>query len=281
MNSIGGVNFGFSVQLGDMRYDTTTQNSNTSKIGKNQETNSFLSILNLLDVNADTKTDTQELKFGAGFMMNSLLYAKDQDGNLLLSAKEAGMAPGTIGLFDTDSDGQLSAGEMISETNKIIDGLVPLLDKDGDNALSRAELGIFELLFSSRPSAVENQESNYSSVEEALDMTTLPDRMREAGFQGTDNQLYYALASTYADWPWQPDPADPDFVRLSERRGEIYEWFDKIVMDVANKMESNPQQKVTAIINDGPDRLGFRLGPAIMEKLNKFGTRAQMGTLYA
>lgn len=112
-------------------------------------------------------------------------------------------------------------------------------------------------------------------------MTTLPDRMREAGFQGTDNPLYYALASTYADWPWQPDPADPDFVRLSERRGEIYEWFDKIVMDVANTMESNPQQKVTAIINDGPDRLGFRLGPAIMEKLNKFGTRAQMGTLYA
>ncbi|MBA4392302.1 MAG: hypothetical protein C0407_02000 [Desulfobacca sp.] len=233
-----------------------------------------------MDVNADQKTDTQELKFGAGFMINSLLFAKDQDGNQLLSLEETGVSPGTISLLDTDADNQVSAGEMITTANRIIDGLVPILDMDGDGALSRAELGIFELLFSSGPAEVAQQDSSSLNVNEALDLNTIPDRMRQAGFQGSDNLLYYVLGSTYADWPWQPDPADPDAMRLSAQRGDIYEWFDKIVMNVADKMEANPEQTVTAIINDGPDRLGFRLGPAIMEKLTKFGDRAQIGTIY-
>jgi hypothetical protein len=146
MNAINGVNFGFSVQLGDMNYDSA-QNSNTSETRNNQETNSFLSILNLLDVNADEKIDPQELKFGAGFMINSLIQAKDQNGDLLLSAEEAGVSPNTVSQLDTNSDQQLSAGEMITAANKIIDGLMPVLDINGDGTLSREELAVFELLF--------------------------------------------------------------------------------------------------------------------------------------
>ena len=146
MNAINGVNFGFSVQLGDMNYDSA-QYSNTSGTQNNQETDSFLSILNLLDTNADGKIDPNELKFGAGFMINSLVQAKDQDGDQALSAQELGVSPGVVSQLDTDSDQKLSAGEMITATDKIIDGLVPVLDTNGDGALSREELAVFELLF--------------------------------------------------------------------------------------------------------------------------------------
>ncbi len=146
MNAINGVNFGFSVQLGDTNYDSA-QNLNTSETGNTQETNSFLSILNLLDTNADGKIDTDELKFGAGFMINNLAQAKDQDGDQALSAQELEVSPGVVSQLDTDSDQKLSAGEMITATDKIIDGLVPVLDTNGDGALSREELAVFELLF--------------------------------------------------------------------------------------------------------------------------------------
>jgi hypothetical protein len=159
MNAISGVNFGLSVQLGKINFDLV-DNSNRSETPATQGPNSFLSILNLLDVNADEKIDTEELKFGAGFMINSLLLAQDRDGNLVLSAEEAGVQPGTIALLDTDSDQQISAGEMITAADKIIDGLVPLLDIDGDKALSREELAIFELLFSNSASAAAKPDSN-------------------------------------------------------------------------------------------------------------------------
>jgi hypothetical protein len=290
MNAISGVNFGFSVQPGDMKYDT--QKLKTSGAQNNQEPNSFLSILNLLDVNADGKIDTQELKFGAGFMINSLLYAKDQDSNLLLSAEEAGVSPGVVSQLDTNSDQELGAGEMITAANKIIDGLVPVLDTNGDGALSREELAIFELLFSSGPSAVAKPESDMNTIFDStsssagekleLDMNTIPDRMRQAGFQGSDNALYYALAHVYNFGPERemPDDGHGTLATLNTQREAIYNWFDGEIAKVRDILETNPQATVTAITNDGRDKLGFRLGPAIMEKLREFGDRVQMGIVF-
>jgi hypothetical protein len=166
MNAINGVNFGFSVQSGDMNYDSA-QNLNTSETQNSQGPNSFLSILNLLDVNADQKIDTEELKFGAGFMINSLIQAKDQNADQALSAEEAGVAPGTVSQLDTNSDQNLSAGEMITAADKIIDGLVPLLDTNGDGALSQEELAIFGLLFAGKTNQTANGQAAgaYPSVE--------------------------------------------------------------------------------------------------------------------
>ena len=290
MNAIGGVNFGFSVQLGDMNYDNG-KNLNTSETPPTQGPNSFLSILKLLDVNADEKIDTEELKFGSGFMINSLLYAQDRDGDLLLSAEEAGVPSGTISQLDTDSDQQISAGEMITAANKIIEGLVPLLDTDGDKALSREELAIFELLFSSRSSAVDKPDSDLDTIFDRsrssagekleLDMNTIPDRMRQAGFQGSDNALYYALAHVYNFGPDRemPDDGAGSLALLNTQREAIYNWFDGEVAKVRNILKRNPQATVTAITNDGRDRCGFRLGPAITEKLKEFGDRVQLGTI--
>jgi hypothetical protein len=174
----------------------------------------------------------------------------------------------------------LGAKEIITPVNKIIDGIVSILDTDGDQALSREELGIVDLLFNLASNIYSDQTSESVNPDQAFDLNTIPDRMRQAGFQGTDNQLYYVLASTYAGMPWQPDPTDPVSVTLSDQRDKIYDWFDKIVNNVSRKMEASPNVKATAIINDGPDRCGSRLGAAIMDKLNKFGDRVQIGTSY-
>jgi Ca2+-binding EF-hand superfamily protein len=149
------------------------QAGNTSETQKTQESNSFLSILNLLDTNADGKIDTDELKFGAGFMINSLVNAQDQNGDQLLSAEEAGVSSSLVSQLDTDSDGKLSAGEMITPADKIIDGLVPILDTNGDGALSREELAVFELLFtghSSMTSASGAYQSAVSGTDNSSDL---------------------------------------------------------------------------------------------------------------
>jgi len=162
MDAINGVNLDLSVKFGDMNYDTTKPLSQTETPAA-QEPNSFLSILNMLDVNADGKIDPEELKFGAGFMINNLINNLDQDGDQLLSAQEAGVSPGVISQLDTDSDQKVSAKEMITAADKIIDGLVNLLDTDGDKALSQDELGLFELLFNGQTSANTGTGSNMNT----------------------------------------------------------------------------------------------------------------------
>ncbi len=146
MNAVDGVNFGLKVQWGDWSFDIG-KGVDTSETQPTQESNSFLSILNLLDVNADEKIDTNELKFGAGFMINNLIDAQDQNGDQLLSAEELGASPNLVSQLDTDADGKLSAKEMITTTDKLIEGFVPILDTNGDGGLSREELAVFELLF--------------------------------------------------------------------------------------------------------------------------------------
>jgi hypothetical protein len=252
--------------------DSTTQETN--------EPNSFYSILKLFDTNADGEIGADELKFGAGFMINSLLLTRDGNQDELLSAEEAGVPLAAVNYLDTDADQMLSTKEMITPADKIIDGLVSILDTDGDKALSKEELSIFDLLFNFIQTGDTEQASNSVDVKQAFDLNTIPDRMREAGFEGTDNQLYYVLASTYADWPWQPDPTDPVSMKLSDQREDIYKWFDQIVTDVSRQMKANPYLTANAILNDGPDRLGARLGPAIMKRLSSFGDRVQMGTVY-
>ncbi|MHB8842588.1 MAG: hypothetical protein ACYC56_12535, partial [Candidatus Aquicultor sp.] len=114
-----------------------------------------------------------------------------------------------------------------------------------------------------------------------LDMNTIPDRMRQAGFQGSDNALYYALAHVYNFGPDRemPDDGAGSLAILNTQRDEIYNWFDNEITKVKNILKTNPQATVTAITNDGRDRCGFRLGPAITDKLKEFGDRVQMGTI--
>ncbi|MBI5604415.1 MAG: EF-hand domain-containing protein [Deltaproteobacteria bacterium] len=151
MNAIDGATYGLTVQFGRMNgYEP--QNGYTSNTGQTQEPDSFLSILNLLDVDGNGQIDTQEMKFGAGFTINKMFSDKDLNGDLSLSPEEAGLSPSAFTQLDTDGNQLLSAQEIISPANGIIDGLVPILDTSGDGALSREELAIFEILFNGKSS---------------------------------------------------------------------------------------------------------------------------------
>lgn len=112
-----------------------------------------------------------------------------------------------------------------------------------------------------------------------LDMNTLPASMRKAGFAGRDNALYYAMSNIYRN----PDialpikPGDGELARLEGQRKQIYDWFDTEVMKVWATLAAEPATTLIAITNDAYDRLGCRLGPAIVSKLEQFGSRVRLG----
>lgn len=271
--------------------NNNSQTRNVSTTQEGAETNSFLSIFKQLDVNADNSLDTDELKIGLEGFISTFILERDLDADQALNAEEAGISTGAFSHLDGDSNQLVDNGEIISEAGRILDGLVTILDTNKDKMLSGEELTIFELFFGSRPSAVENSELEKNSVFDRnpssagenmeLNLDTIPDRMRKAGFQGSDNALYYTLAHVYNFGPGaeMPDDETGELTVLNTQRDAIYNWFDGEVAKVGNILKKNPQATVTAITNDGRDRLGFRLGPAIMERLKEYGNRVQLGEI--
>jgi hypothetical protein len=278
MNAISEVTSGLATQNGT---------GNNVKIQERTEPNSFLSIFKQLDVNADDSLDTHELKLGLEGFISNFILGRDLNGDKALNAEEAGVSAGTISNLDANSDRVVDGEEISTEAGRILDGLVALLDTNNDKALSRKELSIFELLFSGSSSAETNTntifERSRSSAGDKLelDMNTIPDRMREAGFQGSDNALYYALAHVYNMGPGRemPDDGAGSLATLNTQRDAIYNWFDGEVAKVGDILRTNPRATVTAITNDGRDKCGFRLGPAITARLKDFGGRVQLGTI--
>ena len=290
MNAISEVISGLTARNVVMKNDGV-QNTNVTITPERTDPNSFQSIFKLLDVNADDSLDTDELKLGLEGFISNFILGRDLDRNQALNAEEAGVSTGVISNLDANSDQLVDGGEIITEAGRILDGLVSILDTNNDKTLSRGELAIFELLFSSRPSETTNPESNTNTIFERsrssagekleLDMNTIPDQMRKAGFQGSDNALYYALAHVYNIGPGQkmPDNEGGSLAILNTQRDAIYNWFDGEVAKVKNILQKNPRATVTTITNDGRDKCGFRLGPAIMAKLKGFGNRVQLGAI--
>jgi hypothetical protein len=65
-------------------------------------------------------------------------------------------------------------------------------------------------------------------------------------------------------------------------KNKFASWFYEEVKKVASIMKANPSYTFTAITNDGkgPDKLGFRIGPPMMEWLIAEGiapSRVQLG----
>jgi hypothetical protein len=146
MNAIDGLSSGLTV----LQPVNNTDVSRPLAVSENQpkaEDDSFQSVLHFLDVNADGKIDSNELKFGVGFMINQILFANELNGDQALPVGDAGLSPEAIAQPGPNSNQLLGTKEKISAADKVIDGLVSLLDTDGDQALSKQELAIFEFLF--------------------------------------------------------------------------------------------------------------------------------------
>jgi hypothetical protein len=107
------------------------------------------------------------------------------------------------------------------------------------------------------------------------DMDKIPPQMERAGFSAPVNQLYYALASTYAGFNWQP--GDSTSQVLSDNRGAIDAWWDGYVRAIVQIMQKAPQTTAVVIINDGPDRLGSRLGYETYKNMSSVQSRVRLG----
>lgn len=253
------------------------------------ETSEFQSILNLLDNDGNGTLDTGEVSKGLEHFITSFVSERDNDGDLALNEEETGIHPAAFNHLDVNADRVLDEKEIIEEAGRILDGLFSLLDVNGDELLSREELAILELLFGSKPLAERTVETSADMVFSRrstsegeileLDMDTLPERMRQAGFQGSDNALYYALAHVYHYGPEveMPDDGAGSLAELNTRRQELYQWFDREIEKVRAVLQANPKATLTAITHDGRDRCGFRLGEAILVRLSDFGDRVRLG----
>ena len=106
-------------------------------------------------------------------------------------------------------------------------------------------------------------------------MDLIPSHMDRAGFPAPENQQYYALASTYAGLNWSPGDATSQ--ALWEAQDQMYAWWNRYIQKVVEIMQKTPQTTAIIIVNDGNDRLGARLGPAIYDHMGSVVNRVQMG----
>jgi len=107
------------------------------------------------------------------------------------------------------------------------------------------------------------------------DLATLPERMRADGILLGDSSIWYGVACAWAGHGWS---MTNEVVPIYEARDRIQVWFEALIQQSVLKLRDNPTWTATAIANDGRDRCGFIIGPAIMERFKEFGDRVQPGT---
>jgi hypothetical protein len=262
------------------------QTGNLSNTRESAGTSSFQSVLQLLDTNGDGVLDTNEMKVGLEGFISTFFLARDLDGEQGLNAEEAGISTQAAAGLDANGNQKVDGEEVLTQAGRLLEGLIALLDTNKDQSLSTQELAIIELLFGSvNPGSDTDSifERSRSATGEtlSLNMESIPERMRQAGFEGSDNALYYALAHVYNLGPDRemPTEGDESLSRLNTQREEIYKWFDGEITNVQNFLKTHPRATVTAVTNDARDRCGFRLGPAIVERLSEFGDRVRLGEI--
>jgi hypothetical protein len=111
------------------------------------------------------------------------------------------------------------------------------------------------------------------------DMGQIPGRMRQAGFRGRDNALWYTLSRSYAEWNWRGDPRDPD-AHLSNQRRELHDFWSNYIEVVVAVMAAVPQTTALILDNDGPDRCGKELGEYSQRQMSAVGRRVELGRFY-
>jgi len=111
------------------------------------------------------------------------------------------------------------------------------------------------------------------------DLGQVPGRMRQAGFRGRDNALWYTLSRSYAGWNWHGDPRDPD-AHLSNQRRELHDIWSNYIDAVVSVMSAVPQTTALILDNDGPDRCGKELGEYTERRMNAVRGRVELGRFH-
>ena len=111
------------------------------------------------------------------------------------------------------------------------------------------------------------------------DLARVPDRMRQAGFRGRDNALWYTPSRSYAEWNWQTKPGDPDN-HLSNKRRELHDIWANYVEVVVAAMTAAPQTTALILENDAVDRCGKTLGEYTQRQMGRVGGRVELGRFH-
>ena len=109
------------------------------------------------------------------------------------------------------------------------------------------------------------------------DMNLVPVQMSKAGFDARWTAQCYALATTYAGLPWEPDPKDGEVIALWNARDQVNAWWSRYIQKINQVMQNAPQTTAIIIHNDGFDRLGFRLGDSTLRNLGSVQNRVSLG----
>jgi len=92
-------------------------------------------------------------------------------------------------------------------------------------------------------------------------MSMIPDRMRESGFAGRDNCLWYALSRTMSGSNWIPG-SDGELQVLYQQTDAMVAWWHNYLNAVIGVMQTRADVTVTIITEDALDRGGRSLGNA-------------------
>lgn len=108
------------------------------------------------------------------------------------------------------------------------------------------------------------------------DLATLPEQMRADGIMFKDNAIYYGVACAWAGHGWT---INEETQPIYEAQEHIRDWFESHIQKAIRKLQTDLSLTAVAIANDGRDRCGFLIGPAIMERLKWFGNRVTLGQI--
>ena len=111
------------------------------------------------------------------------------------------------------------------------------------------------------------------------DLVKVPGRMRQAGFRGRDNALWYTLSRSYAEWNWHTKAGDPDN-HLSNQRRELHDIWANYINVVVSAMQAAPQTTAVILENDGHDRCGKTLGEYTQRQMNAVRGRVELGHFF-
>ena len=127
--------------------------------------------------------------------------------------------------------------------------------------------------------------SDYSTVWDGSDSGT-PALMKAQGWNGSSNQLLYALFSTYGshDWGYKgDDQEDTTAKNLHDASTAIKTWFTGRVKAIGTYLLANPTKSTTLINNDANDKGGLYMVDNIKTQLTGMGldsSRWTEGTVY-
>lgn len=88
----------------------------------------------------------------------------------------------------------------------------------------------------------------------------------------------YGLSCELCEIPWSL--MDEQIVAAYQQAHTIRAYGEEKVQEACEKLEDNPTLKMVAVVNDGLNRFGFRIGPEVIKRLVGYDNQVLLGNIY-